>query len=440
VVQFNATRLGVAMMVVYGVAFIAIFRNGRTMRLKYVFPSSSAEDSERLLLEKRIDFWWKEFERKATDLPLAFRGKLKWDYISWMQEEFHKIHPEVMWEFGPGVNGGERLAICAESNFVLQPLVDFIIERAPAIPNWTFLPYRPPVEMEWVQIYTKARADASLTPGAFKVKVSLGKYNKIDLSFYSPTYSEARHDEELKLAGTAAQYLLGEEIFYYWLGNFNLEPLSFMKSLLGGGLVPLDKLKPRVDVLISAVRDQLYNAPMWKGGWNAHFNGEAVDPRRTPVGSVYKLEPKTRDVYPNWTDEFAAVSQAPIIWEATHLDPEFSSRRFSKHSEIFCYLKIDTAEIPNDKLLSNRHAIQDGLEKLLYGAHAGTITGGGTGTLYSYIDLALDDVRAAIDSIRRCFREMKLTHNAWLLFYDIELAKEWVGVADDTQPPPGYDL
>ena len=408
------------------------------MRLKYIFPSSPAEDEARRKLEARIDHWWQDFAARAKDLPQAFRGKLKFDFTTWTQNHIHDIHPEIMWEFGPGVRGGERLAISAEANFVLQPLVDLILERAPAIPNWTFVPYRPAVGMKWAEMYVKARTGLKLRTGAnaYRIKVSTGHYNKIDLAIYSAKYSEARHNEELKMAGTAVQYLLGEEFFYNWLGALSISKLSVMQTFFGRGLVSLPLLKPRVDALMTTLRDQLYPAPMWKGGWQKIFNGEPPDKTgRQKVGTAFKLSPKQCDVYPRRTDECLAVSAAEKIWEATHLDPEFSSRRFSRHSELFCYLKIDMTGIAEKTYQSD---IEKKLGDLLCQAQAGCVLGGGTGYVYSYIDLALSDVRASIDPIRTCFREMNLTHKAWLLFFDKELAEEWVGVAEDTPEPPGY--
>ena len=411
------------------------------MRLKYVFPSSPAEDEARRKLEARIDLWWQDFAARAKDLPQAFRGKLKFDFTTWTQNHFHDIHPEIMWEFGPGVRGGERLAISAEANFVLQPLVDLILERAPVIPNWTFIPYRPAVGMKWAEMYVKARTGLKLRTGAnaYRIKVSTGHYNKIDLAIYSAKYSEARHKEELKMAGTAVQYLLGEEFFYNWLGALSISKLSVMQTFFGRGLVSLPLLKPRVDALMTTLRDQLYPEPMWKGGWQNLSNREPSDKKgQQKVGTMFKLNAKKQDVYPRRTDEYVAVSEAAKIWEATHLDSEFSSRRFSKHSELFCYLKIDMTGFSEKEILGLRYDIQEKLDELLNKAQAGCAIGGATGYVYSYIDLALSNVPASIDRIRTCFREMNLTHRAWLLFFDKEFADEWVGVAEDTPEPPGY--
>jgi hypothetical protein len=66
----------------------------------------------------------------------------------------------------------------------------------------------------------------------------------------------------------------------------------------------------------------------------------------------------------------------------------------------------------------------------------GALVGGGTGLRYSYIDLALLDVEAAILLMREALRGGRLPKRSWFLFYDSVLAAEWVGVWDDSPLPP----
>ena len=84
-------------------------------------------------------------------------------------------------------------------------------------------------------------------------------------------------------------------------------------------------------------------------------------------------------------------------------------------------------------LQSRRHAVQ---ARKLRPARAGCVIGGGTGLRYSYIDLALTDVRRGSDLVRQRLRAGNVPKRSWLLFHDCEWAREWVGVWDDTPRPP----
>jgi hypothetical protein len=55
---------------------------------------------------------------------------------------------------------------------------------------------------------------------------------------------------------------------------------------------------------------------------------------------------------------------------------------------------------------------------------------------YSYIDLALTDVNKGIQAITQRLRAGKIQKRAWIQFFDSDWAAEWVGVYDDTPPPP----
>ena len=66
----------------------------------------------------------------------------------------------------------------------------------------------------------------------------------------------------------------------------------------------------------------------------------------------------------------------------------------------------------------------------------GCTIGGGTGLRYSYIDLALTDVPRSAEIIRRVLQEGNIPKRSWLQFFDCEWRQEWIGIWDDSPPPP----
>jgi len=65
------------------------------------------------------------------------------------------------------------------------------------------------------------------------------------------------------------------------------------------------------------------------------------------------------------------------------------------------------------------------------------VVGGGTGLRYSYVDLALTDATKGIQQLVRVIRDGKITKRTWILFFDAIYEYEWVGIWNDTPPPPG---
>jgi hypothetical protein len=58
---------------------------------------------------------------------------------------------------------------------------------------------------------------------------------------------------------------------------------------------------------------------------------------------------------------------------------------------------------------------------------------------YSYVELALSKPDEAIAALRRRMQTGKLPRRSWVLFHDTDLCGEWVGICDDTPPPPGRE-
>lgn len=112
------------------------------------------------------------------------------------------------------------------------------------------------------------------------------------------------------------------------------------------------------------------------------------------------------------------------------------SKRFSRFNETFCYLKLDGKDAALEGF-ADKAAIEDALAAAFAGTGLGAVIGGGTGFRYSYIDLALIDVEKSIPLLRETLQRGRVAKRSWLLFYDDELAAEWVGIWPDSPEPPG---
>src|SRR5678810_651259 len=92
----------------------------------------------------------------------------------------------------------------------------------------------------------------------------------------------------------------------------------------------------------------------------------------------------------------------------------FSSARFSRHGELFCYVKARSA----DRSAADQHAaltaLEDAVSQALGERSLGAVVGSGLGVRYSYVDLALGAVEPALDVLRRVAAEQRLSRDCWL--------------------------
>ena len=150
--------------------------------------------------------------------------------------------------------------------------------------------------------------------------------------------------------------------------------------------------------------------------------------------SVVELKPQAADDYVAQADSAVGSTQDVALWKAQHLGVPFRDRRFSRAGETYCYLKMDGSQVPDD--FPDRGEIEEALLDVLEEPGLGVSIGGGTGLLYSYIELALTDVARAMAAMRPILQAKQLPRRSWLLFWDECLAAEWIPVWDDAPAPP----
>jgi hypothetical protein len=369
-------------------------------------------------LTRKIDSWWAEFAARAGDLDDLFAQRTKWDLPAWMEEHLQRIHERLMWEFGPAVRGeGHRLVITPESRRHLRPLVRQVLSRAPRLDGWEFYAYRLPEGFDMAERTVEARAGGSIARTF--IRATVNDLNKIDLLFLSRDYSSGEDRQALNDVFVAAETLLGEEILDRWIGAITVVPLDHGPDEPQG----IRDLKCVVDCLIDRVRNSLPDVPYFRLPEDTTWTG-------------YELTPQEADDYPHQWDMFVGNSMIDPMWRNAHQDQSFDSVRFSRHGETFCYLKIDGGDGLEGSRFADKGEIIDAVDEAVRKAEVGCFVGGGTGLRYSYLDLALTDLDRGVDVVQRVLRDGNVPRRSWILFFDTDLQAEWIGIWNDTPPPP----
>ncbi|HTL28822.1 MAG TPA: hypothetical protein VL282_06375, partial [Tepidisphaeraceae bacterium] len=176
-------------------------------------------------------------------------------------------------------------------------------------------------------------------------------------------------------------------------------------------------------------KEQLPAVPVRDWPKELNDNGE-------PISTLLRMseEPPAQDDYPRWSDLLFACVEHVELLNALNSPVPFYSPRYSRVGETFCYLKFDQQD--RKALVEFRAKLEDPLSLELQRSGLGSHIGGGTGQMYAYIFLALSDVTRAIEVIRQTLRAHLAPKRSWLLFYDVDLVAEWIGIWDDTPQPP----
>lgn len=398
--------------------------------MRWLFCEPGAPDyPQKVATSAKIKAWWQAFAPRTADLAAIFSQEKEWDLPGWMESTLQAIHPELMWEYGPAVKTeGYRLVITPESAKHLRPLGAAIVKSAPQIPGWEFYNYRLPEDIEVTQATVEARCGGSLE--GIQVRPTIGAGQRVDLHFFSPRASHKDDEQAFSEAFIATETLLGEELLDHWIGEISVEPLpkaSLLGGLLGGkskptNLLPLDRLYDTVHAVIRSVTEQLQPQPLY----------QTIESQQW---AVYEMQPEQADDYFDRDDILVGGTINPKLAEAMQSSQAFFSGRFSRAGERFCYVKIDGGNEDIQERFQRRGDFEDAINAALIPAKAGCHVGGATGLRYTYVDVALTDVRRGIEGIRQALQPL-VGLRTWILFHDADLCGEWIGLHPNSPPPP----
>lgn len=386
------------------------------MRWKFFTPEENPEeDRARAAMIARIEAWWEAFRAKTRDLERFFSNEAQWDLAGWMQQHLQRIDPRLMWEYGPGANHGHRLIITAEGEHHLRPLVDEIIARAPALPDWLFFNHRTSEPVG--QMARNVRSRTGLEPAFTAVALAAGELNRIDLTFQFPAgFLEYQQPIAHTQAVVAAESLLGEDLLRDWMGKLDAV------SRVANPVAPAALLRAFA-ALVGTQRAKLPAEPF-------------LDRVDGMPSTTIELNSKQAADYAHRFDLRWAHTRAPDLWRNAHSDQIFWPGRFSRCAETFCYLKIDRGGIDPGSRLDHHARFETPLDRALRARRYGCVIGGGTGLRYTYVDLALLDIEGSVRRLRKLLQHAGISRRSWLQFFDTSLGAEWIGMWPDSPPPP----
>jgi hypothetical protein len=225
--------------------------------------------------------------------------------------------------------------------------------------------------------------------------------------------------------------LLGEAVADDWIDQVTLEPaphggaLSVLQSAPeSGSYFALAELSAAVTAAARGLYAGLPAEPLWASGGEQRW-------------TLLELDVDPSEDYARQADVALCSTFMPEMLRCYLYGSPFSSLRFSRHGEIFVYLKHANGQGGARDALAARRVLEDALDAALVMERCGRVVGSGMGVVYSYVDFALSSLERALDVIRTIAGRVGLPPRSWLLFCDSALSDDWAAVHPAAPPPPG---
>jgi hypothetical protein len=237
--------------------------------------------------------------------------------------------------------------------------------------------------------------------------------------------------QEVSAARELLSLVLGDARVSDWLGE-----LAVVPAPRGGPLAvvqpaaqdraqffPLSELGSAFEAAISGLYLGLPDAPLCEIGGEQRW-------------TLLELEAERAEDYAAQDDAVLASTFMPEMLKCFLAGSSFASCRFSRHGELFAYLKF--RQRPRDLRagLAARRVLEDAIDAALVSERAGRVVGSALGVMYAYVDFALSDPERAVNAVRSVGRRVGLPEQSWVLFCDSALDAEWVGLRAGAPPPP----
>jgi hypothetical protein len=412
------------------------------MRFVFVDPESHQENALREARLGALDALWREH----TGTGRASRDRI--------EARLQELEPDLGLEWIDASDAGSDAVALEVSEPHLQPLASATAARNSDLPGLQIHAYRPCASLESALDDVRQGSGFDLSRARFRA--GFGRGHLLDLVVYHADFSSSVDSAALAAAERLIGLCLGEQKRSHWVADVAVAGLPRGKLPVVGSdegtarSLPIADLVPTVDAAITALHAGLAEVPM-----------ALVDPSDDWV--MFELEPASEDGAAGKDDLVLASTRLPELTKAFVEDLPFSSERFSRHGEVFCYLKYEGGHRAAAEQHAALAALEDALAQALQLGRLGAVIGSGLGVRHSYVDLALGAgqsaaggdrtlagqsaaggdrtlaVQPALDTLRRVAADVKLPQKCWLLFCDSEWRAEWVPLMPEGPPPPGIE-
>ncbi len=223
------------------------------------------------------------------------------------------------------------------------------------------------------------------------------------------------------------ELLVGGALFRDWIGEVRCAAtprgvLRVLDNKSDERTFPISELAVAIDAAVRGLHEGLPELP-----WHAVTT--------EPESVIFELEVERAPDYAAQDDVALVSTCLPEMLHCFLRGAPFSSVRFSRHGELFCYVKYESLTRDLARAVAERDGVERDLDRALIEARAGRVIGRGIGLAYAYLDLALSNASRAWPLLEQIGGE-RLPARSWLLFCDSDLEDAWLGLRSDSPEPP----
>lgn len=377
--------------------------------------SADAEQSRRLVA--LADTWIRLARATRPDSREAIRA---------LAPPLERLEHRLELVPSPRVASTARWLISTGGARELRPLVEWLVARASSD------------GVDWLDAHAAAspasqavadaerRLEASLD-GA-RVRIGFVRGHLLEVVVLASCFQSARDQRAIDAVEMLVEDLLGERVYDHWIAGVGAAPaprpsplrlVSNEDQLTGS--YPLLDLPGLVALAIEGLLAGLPERP-----WSEQSDAEQW--------TLLEAEPELASDYAAQDDVAIATTRAPELLKCYLQRSPFSSLRFSRHDEVFAFVKVDSRGDSETRLAARRE-LEEQLGRAL-GPGRGAVIGNGLGVRYAYVDLALEGLERSLRIVREVTARCAPSERAWIQFFDSDWSAEWVGVHASTPPPP----
>lgn len=388
------------------------------MRVRWFEPGDELETAHFLATVSATDALWETFARRCRE-PAE-----RW--VEVVRAQLRQIDAGLGLELRDE-DKQQAAYVYPLAGPALLPLAELVTERAPSLWPWTFEVRRPAANLD--QALEVVRDETGVNLGHARARVGVGRGHLLQIVLACDGVRGDADDLGKDAAERLVELLLGDAVLEDWVDSVRAmsaprpSPLRIVGQEQAALPLTLSELVSAVQRAQEAI---IANLPA-----PCHRFCDRAEWVLFEVSELAGEETPAELPHP---DLQVASTMCPEMLKCFLSGSPFSSLRFSRHGERFCYLQMELEGAPQERI-EQRIRAEEVLDRLLVPGGLGCVVGSGIGSRYAYVHLALAQLEAAVGVIRKRLRREQLPRRTWLLFCDSCWQNEWVGLYDDTPAP-----
>jgi hypothetical protein len=406
------------------------------MRIRYFVPDDEVETTRFTTLLAAIDDFWKRFVRVSGQRPES--------WISDLRATLGRVNRDLGLEVTSDPDGTQTMIVVPLGGAASWPLAELCVERAPRRMPWCFEARR--AASSTAQALQNVRKSFGFDLGLARARVGVARGHLLEAVLASPEFTGSEDERAQAAAEVFLSLLVGDHCFESWLGRVSVQPAprpSGLRVIGSGNVAPLplaiDELGDAVRAAVNGIALGLPETPLHvfceRAEWTLFELDELLQVKDAHPQATWEGTQSELCETPAQSDLLMAATSCPEALKCLLSGERFSSERFSRHGERFCYLKLRVDAANDEARVQARSDIEDALDRALVPGRLGCVVGSGLGREHVYVDLALNKVDPALNVVKSRLARLGIRDEAWLFFFDDEWSNEWVGLTPKANAP-----